>query len=211
MNVEEIQKYVQLYAEAAPNAIKSGFDGVEIHGANGYLLHQFTQDVSNRRSDQCGGSIMNCVKFPIHVIDTIVDAMGAGKTGYRLSPWNFFQDMTMKDRKLTFTYLVSQKKEKSPDFAYIHVVERRIVGTSDRNLKDIGAQEGNDFLRSIWAGGYDQSMTITVADEKNHFLAFGRHFLANPSLETFYIGSNVAKGYTDYPIAADVHRAKAAL
>ncbi|KAK0441293.1 hypothetical protein EV421DRAFT_1891221 [Armillaria borealis] len=169
----EIQEYVQLYTEAARNTIKACFDGVEIHGANGHLLDQFTQDVLNRRSDQYGGGIMNRVRFPLQVIDTVVDAMGAEKTGYRLSPWNLFQDMTTKDPKLTFTYL-----------------------------------EGNDFLREIWAGGYDQSMTITVVDEKNDFLAFGRHFLAN---ETFYIGSNVAKGYTDYPIAADVHRAKAAL
>lgn len=80
-----------LYVEAARNATKAGFDGVEIHGTNGYFLDQFTQDVSNRRNDQYGGSIMNRVRFPLHVIDTVVDTMGAGKTVYRLSPWNFFR------------------------------------------------------------------------------------------------------------------------
>ncbi|KAK0210089.1 hypothetical protein DFS33DRAFT_1402133 [Desarmillaria ectypa] len=224
MTVEEIQEYVQLYATAAQNAMKAGFDGVEIHGANGYLLDQFTQDVSNRRSDQYGGNIVNRARFPLQVVDAVVNAIGAGKTGYRLSPWNSFQDMAMKDPKPTFAYLVSQIKEKHPDFAYIHVVEPRIVGTSDRNLDDISAYEENDFLREIWvpkpvisAGGYDQATAITVADEKNDLVAFGRHFLANPDLvcrlknniplnpydrETFYIGGNVAKGYTDYPFAA---------
>ncbi len=85
------KEYVQLCAEAARNIIQAAFDGVEIHEANSYLLDQFTQDASNRRSDQYGGSIMNHVWFPLHVIDTVVDAMGAGKAGYRLSPWNFFQ------------------------------------------------------------------------------------------------------------------------
>ncbi|KAK0229156.1 FMN-linked oxidoreductase [Armillaria nabsnona] len=152
MNVERIQEYVQLYAEAARNAIKVGFDCVEIHGANSYLLNQFRH--SNRRSDQ----------FPLHVIDTVVDAMGAGKTGYCLSPWNFFQDMTMKDPKPTFSYLVSQIKGKSPNFAYIHVVEPRIVRTSDENgfLREILAPKP-----VISAGGYDQSTAIAVADEKN--------------------------------------------
>ncbi len=86
-------------------------------------------------------------------------------------------DTTMKDPKPTFTYLVSQIKGKSPDFPYIHVVEPRIVCMSDRNLNDIGAQEENGFLREIWAGGYDQSTAITVADENNDSIAFGRHFL----------------------------------
>ncbi|KAK0431536.1 hypothetical protein EV421DRAFT_1743067 [Armillaria borealis] len=208
--VEEIEEYDQLYTEAARNTIKAGFDSVEIQGANGHLLDQFTQDVSHRRSDQYGGSIMNRVRFPLQVIDAVMDAVGAEKLGIASAP-----GIHSKDPKPTFTCLVSPIKEKSPDFAYIHVGPR-IVDMSNRSLKDIGAQEEDGFLREISApkpvisaGGYDQSRTITAADEKNNFIAFGRHFFAN---ETFnYIGGHVAKGYTDYPIAAYVHWAKAAL
>ena len=90
----ELKEYVELYVKAAKNAIEAGFDGVEIHGANGYLLDQFLQSVSNNRTDEYGGSIQNRLRFPLEVIDAVVKAVGAERTGVRLSPWSEFQGGT---------------------------------------------------------------------------------------------------------------------
>lgn len=87
----EIKEYVQLYAKAARNAIEAGFDGVEIHAANGYLLDQFLQSESNKRTDRYGGSIQNRIRFPLKVVDAVVQAIGAERTGVRISPWSEFQ------------------------------------------------------------------------------------------------------------------------
>ena len=91
LTVAEIKEYVQLYSKAASNAIKAGFDGVEIHGANGYLLDQFLQTVSNERADEYGGSVDNRVRFPLEVINAIVKTIGAERTAIRISPWSPFQ------------------------------------------------------------------------------------------------------------------------
>ena len=92
MTVAEIEEFAQLYATAASNAVfKAGFDGVEIHGANGYLVDQFLQDVSNDRTDEYGGSVEGRSRFPLEVIDAVVKAVGEKKTGIRFSPWSTFQ------------------------------------------------------------------------------------------------------------------------
>lgn len=92
MSVAEIKEFVQLYATAASNAVyKAGFDGVEIHGANGYLVDQFLQDVSNDRTDEYGGSVENRSRFALEVIDAVVKVVGERKTAIRLSPWSTFQ------------------------------------------------------------------------------------------------------------------------
>jgi 2,4-dienoyl-CoA reductase-like NADH-dependent reductase (Old Yellow Enzyme family) len=91
LTVAEIKEYVQLYAKAARNAMEAGFDGVEIHGANGYLLDQFLQSESNKRTDEYGGSIQNRIRFPLEVVDAVVKAVGAERTGVRISPWSEFQ------------------------------------------------------------------------------------------------------------------------
>ena len=87
----EIKEYVQLYARAAKNAMQAGFDGVEVHGANGYLLDQFLQTVSNHRTDEYGGSLENRLRFPLEVVDAVVKAVGAERTAVRISPWSNFQ------------------------------------------------------------------------------------------------------------------------
>lgn len=120
LTVDEIKDYVQLYAQAATNAIKAGFDGahyflfdnqprlskfhqgVEIHGANGYLIDQFLQDVSNDRTDDYGGSIENRVRFPLEVTDAVVKAVGADRTGFRVSPWSPFQGDYRSSRSFVF-------------------------------------------------------------------------------------------------------------
>ena len=91
LSVAEIKEYVQLYTQAAKNAIEAGFDGVELHSANGYLLDQFLQSVSNKRTDEYGGSIQNRLRFPLEVIDSVVKAIGAERTAVRMSPWSNFQ------------------------------------------------------------------------------------------------------------------------
>ena len=87
----ELKEYVELYTKAAKNAIEAGFDGVEIHAANGYLLDQFLQSVSNNRTDDYGGSVQNRLRFPLEVIDSVVKAVGAERTAVRVSPWSDFQ------------------------------------------------------------------------------------------------------------------------
>ena len=87
----ELKEYVEVYTKAAKNAIEAGFDGVEVHGANGYLLDQFLQSVSNNRTDEYGGSIENRLRFPLQVVDAVVKAVGAERTGVRLSPWSDYQ------------------------------------------------------------------------------------------------------------------------
>ncbi|KAK0455306.1 uncharacterized protein EV420DRAFT_594258 [Desarmillaria tabescens] len=226
LTVEEIEEYIELYAQAARNAISAGFDGVEIHGANGYLLDQFTRDVTNKRTDMYGGSIENRVRFPLEVVDAVAEAIGPERVGYRISPWNNSKDMKMVDPKPTFRYLASQLKARQPRLAYLHVVEPRMIGLYDRKDEDIGSHEENDFLRSVWspkplisAGGYDRRSAIDTAENKGDLIAFGRHFIANPDLvyrlekdiglnaydrKTFYLpGEITPRGYTDYPFAED--------
>ncbi|KAJ7131420.1 hypothetical protein C8R44DRAFT_699213 [Mycena epipterygia] len=227
LTVAEIQEYTKLYATAASNAVhKAGFDGVEVHNANGYLLDQFLQDVSNIRTDDYGGSPENRSRFTLEVVDAVVAAVGPKKTGIRISPWNTVQDMGMQDPKPTFAYLVSQLVKRHPEFAYIHVVEPCIDAI---NLRDV-VPEGwsNDFFRDIWvcpqsnrrfisAGGYTRDLALEFANEKDDIIAFGRLFIANPDLpdrllhdiplndydRTWFYGPSTTdpKGFTDYPSA----------
>jgi NADPH2 dehydrogenase len=124
LTVDEIKTYVQWYADAADKAInKAGFDGVELHFANGYLPDQFLQDVSNQRTDEYGGSIENRARFPLEIIKAVSNVVGQDRVGFRISPWSSWQGMGMEDPKPTFSYFVSQAKEKFPDLAYLHVIE----------------------------------------------------------------------------------------
>ena len=202
LSVEEIQEYVQLYATAASNAVhKAGFDGVEIHAANGFLLDQFLHDRSNIRTDAYGGSPANRARFPLEVTDAIVKAVGQKKTAIRFSPWGtylgtffsihihclfltFLVDMYFADPKPTYAYIVSELRERFPELAYLHVVEPRADGTSTVDVKD---GYSNDFIRDIWgdrplisAGGYTRATAIAAA-EKGELIAFGRPYLANVS------------------------------
>ena len=140
----EIKEYVGWYASAARNAVEAGFDGVEVHGASGYLVDQFIQDVSNKRTDEYGGSIENRARFALEVMDAIVAAVGPKKASIRFSPWSIHQgtyayhrhlsyaltsrsgfsgiDMRMKDPVPQFSYVIEQLKARHPDLAYIHVV-----------------------------------------------------------------------------------------
>ncbi|KIY72081.1 NADH:flavin oxidoreductase/NADH oxidase [Cylindrobasidium torrendii FP15055 ss-10] len=221
LTVEEIQEYVELFATAAQNAVHgAGFDGVEIHGANGYLLDQFLQDTANKRTDAYGGSVENRARFLLEATKAAVDRVGQDKVGVRLSPWSTFQDMGMDDPKPTFAYVAEQLRRSYPDFAYLHVVEPRIDGATDSKSGD---GESNDFLRKIWspkpyitAGAYGRDNAIEHVDKTGDLVAFGRHFISNPDLvrrlkediplskydrDTFYTTEYTGKGYSDYPFA----------
>ncbi|KAF8261819.1 putative NADPH2 dehydrogenase chain OYE2 [Lactarius quietus] len=225
LTVAELREYVQLYSKAASNAIEAGFDGVEVHAAHGYLLDQFLQTVSNERTDEYGGSIDNRVRFPLEVIDAIVETIGAERTAVRISPWSKYQDMGMKDPLPTFTKLIERVRDAHPKLAFIHAVEPRIDGVIDSELTDENRNHSNEALRKAWgdrpyiaAGGMDGATASKMVEKYGGLVAFGRHFISNPDLplrlkeglsltrynrDTFY-DSVVAAGYIDYPFANNV-------
>ncbi|KAJ7603623.1 NADH:flavin oxidoreductase/NADH oxidase [Mycena polygramma] len=187
LTVEEIEEYVQLYATAASNAVhKAGFDGVEIHAANGYLLDQFLHDRSNIRTDAYGGSVENRTRFPLEVANAVVKAVGQNKTALRISPWGTYLDMHFDNPKPTYAHLATQLRERYPDLAYLHVVEPRVDGGETVEIKE---GYSNDFIRDIWgdrrlisAGGYTRETAIATANEKGDLIAFARPYVANPDL-----------------------------
>lgn len=219
---DEIWAFVGDYAQAAKNAIEAGFDGVEIHGANGYLLDQFTQDTSNKRTDAWGGSVEKRSKFGLEVAKAVVEAVGSEKVGIRLSPFSTFQGMKMADPVKQFSYLVEGLKELK--LGYLHLVESRISGNAD-----VEATEKVEPLMKIWgktspvllAGGF-QPDSAKRAVEKEYtgqdvMIVFGRHFIANPDLpfriekgieltkynrNTFY-NAGSPEGYIDYPFSKE--------
>lgn len=139
---EEIWEYVDYYRQAAKNSISAGFDGVELHGANGYLTDQFTQDMTNKRRDAWGGSVENRARFAIEVSKAVVEAVGAERTAIRLSPYSKFKSMGMKDPKPQFSYLAAQLKKLKR--AYLHIIEARV----NRYL-DIESTDKINFLIDI--------------------------------------------------------------
>jgi NADPH2 dehydrogenase len=180
LTIEEINTYVRWYATAADKAVnKAGFDGVELHFANGYLPDQFLQDVSNQRTDKYGGSIENRARFPLEILEAVTNAVGEDRVGFRVSPWNTWQGMRMEDPKPTFTYFVSQAKGRFPNLAYLHAIEPLVAGPNG---------DSNDFLRKIWgdkvliaAGGYTPQTAAETANAHGGLIAFGRHYIANVS------------------------------
>jgi NADPH2 dehydrogenase len=222
MTEEEIQQGIRDFAQAAKNAIEAGFDGVEIHGANGYLVDQFFQDVSNQREDQWGGSVENRARFGLEVTKAVVEAVGAERTAIRLSPFSDFQGMRMADPKPQFEYIV--KELKALKLAYLHIVTSRISGNADIEETD----KLDPFLEVygkdspiLLAGGFKaESAKKTVDEEYKEYeaaIVFGRHFIPNPDLvyrlkngieltpydrDTFYAPKQ-AKGYADWPFSKE--------
>ncbi len=218
LDAEEIPGIVHAFATAARNAVDTaGFDGVEIHGANGYLLDQFLKTGSNERTDDYGGSIENRARFTLEVTRAVVDAVGGGKTGIRLSPVTPANGIDDADPQALFTYLV--KHLATLNLAYIHVIEGATGGPRDmadrpfdyEALKAAYRQAGG---KAAWMvnNGYDKPLAETAVNEGDDLVAFGRPYIANPDLvrrlrenapwneldkATMYGGG--AKGYTDYP------------
>lgn len=225
----EIQEWIQTYAQAAKNAIAAGFDGVEIHAANGYLIDQFTQDTCNKRTDRWGGSVENRARFAVEVTRAVVDAVGADRTGIRFSPWSTFQGMRMADPVPTFTYLAEQMK--ALKLAYAHVVESRIAGNADveaTDQLDFFLQAYGNASPVVIAGGYKPASAYDAADikykEYDAIIGFGRPFISNPDLpfrvqkgvplvpyqrDFFYVPKE-PKGYVDYEFSAEFKAAQVA-
>ena len=186
LTVGEIKTYVQWYSDAADKAVNlAGFDGVELHFANGYLPDQFLQDVTNQRTDEYGGSIENRARFPLEIMEAVSETIGEDRVGFRISPWNTWQGMKMKDPRPTFAYLVSQAKERFPDLAYLHVIEPSV---------DHGYNEGDssEFLRNIWgdkvfisAGDHSPQTAAETVGAKGGLVAFGRYYISNVSYLSF--------------------------
>ena len=220
MTLSEIHQMIDAFVAAAENAAVAGFDGVEIHGANGYLLDQFLQDVSNDRDDEFGGSIENRSRMLNEILKRAAAAIGPERVGLRLSPWSTFQGMRMKDPIPQFSNIIT--KATNLNLAYLHLIESRICGSQD----DINnGQERLDFAYDLWkgplliAGGFKPDGAKSLVDvehpAKEIMVMFGRDFVANPDLvlklqhgldlnrgerNTYYTSDSA--GYVDYPFAA---------
>ena len=187
MTEEEIWEFIGLYKQAALNAMAAGFDGVEVHCANGYLIDQFLQDVSNTRTDEWGGSVEKRARFGLEVVKAVIDAVGAERTAIRLSPFSTFMSMKMADPREQFSYYVGELKKLK--LSYLHLIEPRIAG-----YLDVEASEKNDFLVELWgktspvflAGGYNMESAYKAVDEEHKVsdvaIVFGRWFTSNPDL-----------------------------
>ncbi|KAL1718690.1 hypothetical protein EV715DRAFT_273352 [Schizophyllum commune] len=226
---DEIKQYIEWFAQAAANAVKAGLDGVEIHCANGFLIDEFLQDVSNNRTDEYGGSIENRSRFGLEVIDAVVKTIGAERTAIRLSPWDTGKGMGMKDPVPQFRHFVSQIAAEHPTLAYIHVVEPRVNGVMTIPPEEFDPTRSNDFIRAVWAprpliscGAYSQELAVQVAETKGDLIAVGRYFVSNPDLverwkhdweltpynrDLFYVPGE-PKGYIDYPFVTEEQKKK---
>jgi NADPH2 dehydrogenase len=185
----EIWECIADFAQAARNAVvEAGFDGVEIHGANGYLVDQFTQDTCNRRVDGWGGSVEKRSRFAMEVVRKVCEAVGGGRVGLRLAPFTDFQGMGMGTERAEEQFRDLIGRVKGKEMAYLHLVEPRISGNTDRECEQ---EQSLDFALKAWddagpvivAGGYDaESANKRVAELGNVAVAFGRQFTSNPDL-----------------------------
>jgi N-ethylmaleimide reductase len=212
LTLDEIKGVVEDFGKAAANAIRAGFDGVEIHGANGYLIDQFLRDGANKRTDDYGGSIENRTRFLKEVLESVTGAIGAKRTGIRLSPVTPANDLSDSDPQPLFNHALDVVESFHP--VYVHMIEGATGGPRD-------IVPGFDFeaLRNRFSGawmvnnGYDKAMAeAVVASGKADLVAFGKPFVSSPDAverlrrgaafnevdrETLYGGG--AKGYIDYP------------
>ncbi len=211
LEVSELAGIVNDFRQAAANAIKAGFDGVEIHGANGYLLEQFAKDGANARTDAYGGSVENRARLMLEVTAAVAEEIGGQRTGIRISPVSPANDISCSDPQAQFDYIVDQLD--ALGIAYIHVVEGPTGGPRDVAPFDFASLRRRFSKTYIGNNGYDLALaTSHLADDTADLIAFGRPFIANPDLverlqsgaplaqvnpATLYGGG--AEGYTDYP------------
>lgn len=218
--LHEIPGIIEEFRSGAERALRAGFDGVEIHGANGYLPDQFLQDGTNKRTDEYGGPIENRARFMLEVTQAAISVWGADRVGVRIAPSGTYGSMSDSDPAATFGYVTTQLDRLG--IAYLHVVEPRIKGIEEvaKGQAPIAAQHLRPkFSKTlIAAGGFTPaSADAVVAAGDADLVAFGRHFISNPDLperirqglpltrydrSTFYGGD--ARGYTDYPAAQSV-------
>lgn len=213
LTLAEVEAMVDKYVTAAKLAIEAGMDGVEIHGANGYLINQFIATNTNQRTDHYGGSVENRARFLLQVLDAVAEAIGGDRVGVRLSPTGKFNDIDDQAVRENYTYVYDQIGDRN--LAYLHVVERfpGIPSSPEDEalLKELRQSFRGNYIAN---GGYDPLSAEAVIAEGAFAVAFGRPFIANPDLperiangvdlaepdpSTFYGGDE--KGYIDYPRA----------
>jgi len=212
LELEEIPGIINLFRRGAKNAKAAGFDGVEIHGANGYLLDQFLRDGSNHRTDQYGGSLQNRARLPLEVAKAVADGFGADRVGYRISP--HFQRYSMSDSNPHETFCYFAEELNKLKLGYLHMIERvgepMLVAPEARFASDV-----REIFKGtlILNGGYDaEKGNAAIQESEADLISYGSLFLANPDLPerfkrnaplntpdktTFYVGEE--RGYIDYP------------
>lgn len=216
LSAAEVVALVEDFRRAAERALQAGFDGVEIHGANGYIIDQFLHDGSNTRTDAYGGSIEKRARFLLDVTKAAISVWGSHRVAVRIGPSGSFGDMSDSDPVALFTHVV--KELDKLQLAYLHLIEPRIAGNAtdaSRDQEPIATRTFRQIYRGviIAAGGFDaESAQALIAEGSADLVAFGRHFVANPDLperlrrnlplaaydrDTFYGGTDA--GYTDYP------------
>ena len=213
MTAEELQQTINEFKNSAELALKAGFDGVELHAANGYLLEQFISPVSNQRTDEYGGSIENRCRFVLEVVDIVIKSIGKNRTSIRLSPFGVASDMPYyPEIEETYTYLAEQLNER--DIVYIHLVDHSAMGAPNVpfSIKDTIHKRFKNTL--ILTGGYTRESA--EGDLNSNFadlVGFGRQFINNPDLVTRFLNnwplaetldfntfySAGKEGFTDYP------------
>ena len=211
LETDEVLAIVAQYAQGARNALAAGFDGVEVHAANGYLIDQFLQDRTNKRTDRYGGSIENRSRFLLEAVDAVTAAVGADRTGVRISPQNTMNDIGDSDPQALFNYVAQQLSGRG--LAYLHVIEGDTGGAV---VPPFDYQRIKDLFGGmvIANNGFDkQRASKAIADGRADLIAFGKPFIGNPDLvvrlfldaplmplnpETLYGGLEL--GYTDYPV-----------
>lgn len=215
LETDEVKRIVGDFGRAAENAKVAGFDGVEIHGANGYLVDQFLRDSTNKRTDEYGGGIENRVRFALEVVDAIAKVWPASRIGIRIAPVSPANDISDTHPQALFGHLAAKLSERR--IGYLHVVEGATGGARDFAPFDYLALKRAFSGAYVANNGYTRDLAIeAVRDGRADLVAFGKDFLANPDLverlkrgarlnppdkATFYGGD--AKGYTDYPALED--------
>jgi N-ethylmaleimide reductase len=220
LEIDEIAGIVESFRTAAERGVKAGFDGVELHAANGYLFDQFLQDGSNRRTDAYGGSFENRARLLMEATRAVISVWGSDKVAVRLGPSGSWGDMSDRDPVGLFSYVAAELAKL--DLAYLHLIEPRIAGNVEDESRDpdpVAAQTIRKHYAGtiIAAGGFKRdSAEAILVDGDADLVAFGRDFIANPDLPerlrrnlplnaydrpTFFGGTEV--GYTDYPFYED--------
>jgi N-ethylmaleimide reductase len=225
LETAEVAGIVGAFRQGASNAMKAGFDGVEIHGANGYLIEQFLQSRSNLRTDQYGGSIENRARFLMEITQAVIGVWGADRVGVRLSPYGIANGSGEADPMPLYTHVVQALNPLG--LAYLHFIEPRSSGAGRAEVNHQNVPSAMVLFRPIWkgvlitAGGFTgETANAAIADGHADAIAFGRIFISNPDLPrrlsegfpltpydraTFYGGEE--KGYTDYPVYGELEPA----
>ena len=221
LETSEIPGIVERFRTAAERGVKAGFDGVELHAANGYLFDQFLQDGSNRRTDEYGGPIANRARLLLDATRAVISVWGADKVAVRLGPSGSWGDMSDSDPQALFAYVATELD--ALGIAYLHLIEPRIAGNVEDESRDqapVAAQTLRAHFHGpiIAAGGFNgESAEAVLQSGDADLVAFGRHFIANPDLPerlrkhlplnrydraTFFGGTEI--GYTDYPFHGEL-------